>query len=58
RCPQYAYRGFFAELDHPVLGPRRYPTVPYRLGATPARLRTAAPPLGAHTTAVLEEAAR
>ena len=58
RCPQYAHRRFFAELDHPVLGRRRYPTVPYRLGATPARLRSAAPSLGAHTADPLMGTAR
>jgi crotonobetainyl-CoA:carnitine CoA-transferase CaiB-like acyl-CoA transferase len=49
--PQYVHRGFFAELAHPVLGPLRYPTVPYRLGATPAQLRAPAPLLGQHTQA-------
>jgi len=47
--PQYRFREFFAELEHPTLGPVRYPTVPYRLGATPARLRTPAPTLGGHS---------
>lgn len=50
-CPQYAHRGYFAELAHPVLGVRRYPTVPYRLSATPARLHAPAPRLGQHTQA-------
>lgn len=58
RCPQYAHRGFFAELDHPVLGRRRYPTVPYRLGSTPARLRSAAPRLGAQTVELLAGSSR
>jgi len=48
-CPQYSFRGYFAELDHPVLGRRRYPTVPYRLSATPATLRSPAPLLGQHS---------
>ncbi|HEY1075119.1 MAG TPA: CoA transferase [Fontimonas sp.] len=47
--PQYAYRGFFSELTHPRGGTHRYPTVPYRLSATPAQLRSAAPLLGQHT---------
>jgi crotonobetainyl-CoA:carnitine CoA-transferase CaiB-like acyl-CoA transferase len=47
--PQYAHRGFFAELEHPVLGRLRYPTVPYRLSATPAQLVSPAPLLGQHT---------
>lgn len=53
RCPQYAHRGFFAELEHPVLGTRLYPTVPYRLSLTPVSLRAAAPRLGQHTTDAL-----
>jgi crotonobetainyl-CoA:carnitine CoA-transferase CaiB-like acyl-CoA transferase len=44
--PQYAHRGFFAELEHPVLGRLRYPTVPYRLSETPAQLVSPAPLLG------------
>jgi crotonobetainyl-CoA:carnitine CoA-transferase CaiB-like acyl-CoA transferase len=46
---QYAFRGFFAEVDHPVLGRHAYPTVPYKLSATPARIATPAPLLGQHT---------
>jgi crotonobetainyl-CoA:carnitine CoA-transferase CaiB-like acyl-CoA transferase len=42
---QLRHRGFFAELDHPVIGRAAYPTVPYRLSATPARIEAPAPPL-------------
>lgn len=51
--PQHAFRQFFAEVDHPVLGRRPYPGVPYRLSETPALIRGAAPALGAHTADVL-----
>ncbi|HKY90321.1 MAG TPA: CoA transferase [Nevskiaceae bacterium] len=51
--PQYAFRQYFARLEHPVLGALEYPTVPYRLSATPAALRTPAPALGQHTREVL-----
>jgi crotonobetainyl-CoA:carnitine CoA-transferase CaiB-like acyl-CoA transferase len=44
--PQYQFREFFVELQHPVLGKSLYPTVPYQLSATPARPRSAAPTLG------------
>jgi crotonobetainyl-CoA:carnitine CoA-transferase CaiB-like acyl-CoA transferase len=47
--PQYRFRQFFAEVSHPVLGPVSYPTVPYRLGATPARIVAPAPLLGQHS---------
>lgn len=51
--PQYAFRGFFAEVDHPVLGKLRYPTVPYKLSLTPACIATPAPLLGQHSGEVL-----
>lgn len=51
--PQYAYRGFFAEVVHPVLGKLRHPTVPYKLSLTPARITSPAPLLGQHTAQVL-----
>lgn len=46
---QYAHRQYFAEVDHPQQGRGLYPTVPYRLSATPARIHSAAPLLGQHT---------
>ncbi len=47
--PQYAFRKFFSEVSHPQQGTRLYPTVPYQLSATPARITAAAPLLGQHT---------
>jgi crotonobetainyl-CoA:carnitine CoA-transferase CaiB-like acyl-CoA transferase len=46
RSPQFRHRGFFSEVDHPVIGRAAYPTVPYKLGQTPARIVRAAPLLG------------
>jgi crotonobetainyl-CoA:carnitine CoA-transferase CaiB-like acyl-CoA transferase len=45
---QYRHRGYFQPLDHPVLGTVDYPTVPYRMSASPVRLARAAPALGEH----------
>ncbi|WP_428310112.1 CaiB/BaiF CoA transferase family protein [Hydrocarboniphaga sp.] len=53
QSPQYQHRGFFSEVNHPVLGRASYPTVPYKLGATPAQIVTPAPSLGQHNNAVL-----
>lgn len=50
--PQFQFRQFFAEVEHPVLGKALYPTVPYQLSATPARCREAAPLLGQHNDSV------
>jgi len=55
RSPQYRHRGFFQEMSHPVLGDAAYPTVPYALGASPARITSAAPALGQDTDAVLDK---
>jgi crotonobetainyl-CoA:carnitine CoA-transferase CaiB-like acyl-CoA transferase len=46
--PQFAFRKFFAEAEHAVLGKAAYPTVPYQLSVTPAAIRAAAPLLGQH----------
>ena len=48
---QYRFRHFFARLEHPVIGSALYPTVPYKLSATPATLHSPAPLLGQHTRA-------
>jgi crotonobetainyl-CoA:carnitine CoA-transferase CaiB-like acyl-CoA transferase len=54
---QLQFRGFFTPVEHPILGRLRYPTVPYRLSATPARIDRPAPLLGEHTAPILREAA-
>ena len=51
---QYRHRGFFRDVHHPVLGAAAYPTVPYRLSASPAEIIAAAPGLGEHTGAILD----
>ncbi|HUL98090.1 MAG TPA: CoA transferase, partial [Mycobacterium sp.] len=54
RSEQYQHRGFFQDVTHPVLGTAAYPTVPYKLSASPAQIRSAAPILGQHTTQVID----
>jgi crotonobetainyl-CoA:carnitine CoA-transferase CaiB-like acyl-CoA transferase len=51
RSPQYAFREFFVEVEHNMLGRTLFPTVPYKLSATPARIGTSAPLLGQHANA-------
>jgi crotonobetainyl-CoA:carnitine CoA-transferase CaiB-like acyl-CoA transferase len=51
---QYRHRGFYQTLDHPQLGTLEYPTVPYRMSASPAELTRPAPAHpGQDTAAVL-----
>jgi crotonobetainyl-CoA:carnitine CoA-transferase CaiB-like acyl-CoA transferase len=52
--PQYRHRGFFQSVTHPVLGTATYPGVGYLLSTSPARITSAAPTLGQHTTEILE----
>lgn len=51
--PQYQHRGYFQQVEHPVQGAALYPTVPYRLSATPAAITAPAPLLGEHTSRLL-----
>jgi crotonobetainyl-CoA:carnitine CoA-transferase CaiB-like acyl-CoA transferase len=52
---QYRHRGFFQQVTHPVLGTAAYPTVPYLMSASPARITNAAPSLGQHTAQVVDD---
>jgi crotonobetainyl-CoA:carnitine CoA-transferase CaiB-like acyl-CoA transferase len=53
RSPQYIFRNYFQRLKHPAVGDGLYPTVPYKLSASPATITTAAPALGEHTAEIL-----
>jgi crotonobetainyl-CoA:carnitine CoA-transferase CaiB-like acyl-CoA transferase len=55
RDPQLRARGLFQEVAHPTLGPIPQVAFPVKLSATPARMETAPPALGAHTEAILGE---
>jgi crotonobetainyl-CoA:carnitine CoA-transferase CaiB-like acyl-CoA transferase len=54
--PHARARGMVQELDHPTVGRVKALGNPVKMSATPPRLRTAAPLLGADTDAVLREA--
>ncbi len=55
--PHTKARGFFRDLDHPVIGAYRAPGPPFTMSATPLRYRRPAPRVGEHTSEVLAEAA-
>ena len=44
----YAERGTFLSIDHPQVGPRQYPGLPWKMSATPGKVRSPAPTLGQH----------
>jgi crotonobetainyl-CoA:carnitine CoA-transferase CaiB-like acyl-CoA transferase len=53
--PQFAARGFFTEVEHPVAGRTRTLGVPYQMAASPARISRPAPLLGQHDDEVRAE---
>ena len=53
--PQAVAREMVVEVEHPRLGPVRQVGIPFKLGATPATIRTAPPLLGEHSNAVLAD---
>lgn len=48
-------REMVVDIDHPRLGPVRQVGLPFKLGATPASIRSAPPLLGEHTDDILAE---
>jgi crotonobetainyl-CoA:carnitine CoA-transferase CaiB-like acyl-CoA transferase len=52
RTEHFRDRGFFVEIAHPETGPLLYPGAPYKLSTTPWQIRSPAPRLGEHNSAV------
>lgn len=50
--PQHKERGFFEEVDHPVMGKVTMPGAPFKMMETPWQLRNPAPLLGEHNEEV------
>lgn len=53
--PHFEARAIFETLDHPIAGPLRYPTKPFRLHGAEERPSRPAPTLGEHQDEVLAE---
>ncbi len=51
--PQLQARGFYEEIDHPVVGRMATPTWPFRFASVDRWLRTPAPTLGQHNHDIL-----
>jgi len=50
--PQHQARGFFEEVDHPVMGKVTMPGAPFKMMETPWQLKSPAPMLGEHNEEV------
>ena len=46
--PHYRARQTFVTVDHPQVGPKQYPGLPWKMSATPGALRWPSPALGQH----------
>ncbi len=44
----YAERGTFVTVDHPQVGPKQYPGIPWKMSGTPGEVRWPSPTLGQH----------
>lgn len=52
--PQLRHRDLFTEMDHPVLGRRKFQNAPFKMSETPAAHSSPAPLIGQHIMDVLE----
>ena len=48
RDRHYAERGTFITVDHPQVGPKQYPGLPWKMSRTPGEVRWPSPTLGQH----------
>lgn len=55
RDPHYMERETFLTVDHPQVGPRQYPGLPWKMSATPGQVRGPAPTLGQHNREIYGE---
>ena len=53
--PQYVARGYYEYPEHPVIGVRGHPSVPFRFASVDHWLRSAAPTLGQHNHEILTD---
>ncbi|MCH8298397.1 MAG: CoA transferase [Chloroflexi bacterium] len=53
--PHYKDRGTFVTVDHPQVGPKQYPGIPWKMSATPGQVRWPSPTLGQHNREVYGE---
>jgi crotonobetainyl-CoA:carnitine CoA-transferase CaiB-like acyl-CoA transferase len=53
--PQYVARGYYEYPEHPVIGARGHPSVPFRFSSVDHWIRSAAPTLGQHNHEILAD---
>ena len=53
--PHYRDRSTFVEVNHPQVGPKMYPGMPWKMSETPGLVHWAAPTLGEHNYQIYHE---
>jgi crotonobetainyl-CoA:carnitine CoA-transferase CaiB-like acyl-CoA transferase len=53
--PQFVARNYYEQLEHPIVGVRDYPSLPFRYASVDRWLRRAAPMLGEHNHEILTD---
>jgi crotonobetainyl-CoA:carnitine CoA-transferase CaiB-like acyl-CoA transferase len=53
--PQFVARGYYEELDHPIIGVQAHPSLPFRYASVDRWLRTSSPMLGQHNHEILTD---
>jgi crotonobetainyl-CoA:carnitine CoA-transferase CaiB-like acyl-CoA transferase len=53
--PQFVARGYYEQLEHPIIGVRDYPSLPFRYASVDRWLHTSSPMLGQHNHEILTD---
>ena len=53
--PQFVARGYYEDLDHPIIGVQAHPSLPFRYASVDRWLRTSSPMLGQHNHEILTD---
>jgi len=53
--PHLNARGYFLEIEHPIIGKAKIPGIPFKLSATPGKVERPSPLVGEHNEFILEK---
>ncbi|MDH4264628.1 MAG: CoA transferase, partial [Deltaproteobacteria bacterium] len=51
--PHLNARGYFLEIEHPIIGKAKIPGIPFKLSATPGKVERPSPLVGEHNEFIL-----
>jgi CoA:oxalate CoA-transferase len=53
--PHLRERGYFVEVEHPVIGKAKIPGIPFKMSETPGAVERPSPLVGEHNELILEK---